>query len=344
MPKKLCALFLIWMFIALLMPQASGALSYDRAFIDHVGDVNKYSSVNSLVGLNVQGKEYLDIASVESFEAGENITIVLTLVANAEIRQDSLIMYNIIIYTSQDNSTGYNVAYSFGFCVVIDFENKINVDLSNAVNLSSNNNSISVDLPKTTFFSNATCFGLDAYAMEDDGAFFYLDHVNELPMAEQGDWGWVAGYIVNDEGSPIESSEIRDMGGNVVSQVEVNGSFMFKIVPGYHEFEVWYDTPIGWRKLAEFNATVIKGQTSDVGNIVASGRPNWTKLGDDGTGQYLIAGIIAGAAGAVLAVWVIKKKRKGMKAESDKALAEDPGQSELDEMKREALDDDSSPE
>ena len=151
---------------------------------DPAGDILFFNETNNGTTTEMMG---LDIKWIESSVDGEgNVVISIDLKARERFIIDNSTKYVLRIFTTPDNSTGFNITYRNETVELVTFNTTgegEKIDLSE--NLTFNNQRddeiLEVEVQISRFLENVSYFNIDAYSMMITDNATYLDYTGQMP-------------------------------------------------------------------------------------------------------------------------------------------------------------------
>lgn len=195
----------------------SGYSDYGELFSfeyqDPAGDVLLYNMTNN--GTTTE-KSGLDIKWVRSSEDGKgNVVIKVDLKARDKFIIDNSTKYVVRVFTTPDNSTGFNITYTNLTAELVFFNAtgemmKYDVISNVSINDERDDEIMEIEVNITKFLSNISHFNIDAYSMMITSNATYLDFISQLP----GHPEFVNPEVENVEGLDTDGNGVSDDGPN----------------------------------------------------------------------------------------------------------------------------------
>lgn len=172
-------LFFIFIFAGLT---SEADVNYELTYSDPAGDVLDYNETWHLNG-TVDKYPQIDLKWLKSYnDTYGNVVLRLEVKKNQVIEKSNYTRYAFRIFTSQDNSTGYNVTYKNGTTTITDFNNTIEDDLTAETSIIFDSGEVLlVNISKDNYLNNTSHFNIDAYTWKEAGNHTYIDYVSEIP-------------------------------------------------------------------------------------------------------------------------------------------------------------------
>jgi hypothetical protein len=157
-------------------------VDYEIDYPDPAGDVLKFNESWSQVG-TVETQPQIDIKWLRSAnDTLGNVVLRMEFKNNLVIEKSNETRYVFRIFTSQDNSTGYNVTYQNETTIIINFNHTMEEDItSNTSVIDDNGEILLVEISKNKYLDNNSYFNLDAFTWKEQGNMTYIDYNSEIP-------------------------------------------------------------------------------------------------------------------------------------------------------------------
>ncbi len=201
------ALFLIIHLILISTFSVSAQVDYDLTYQDPAGDVLRFNETWTDKG-TVDSQSKIDIKWLRSEDETANVSLRMEFKNNQVIEQSNETKYVFRIFTSQDNSTGYNITYRNGTSIISDFNEAFQEDMtSNTTIIDDNGEVLIVKVSKEMYLANITHYNIDGFTWKESGNETFIDYVSEIP-GHPADTGTV---VDQDDEDPKEEEGILDM-------------------------------------------------------------------------------------------------------------------------------------
>ncbi len=176
-------------------------VDYELSYSDPAEDVVKFNETWSNLG-TVGTQSLIDIKWLRSLnETQDTVLLRMEFKNNLVLEMSNETKYVFRIFTSSDNSTGYNITYINGSAVISNFQNTLSEDMtSNTSVIDDNGEVLLVEISKDKYLTNITYFNLDGFTWKEQGNHTYIDYVSEIP-GHPGETGTV---VDQDNGDPKE--------------------------------------------------------------------------------------------------------------------------------------------
>jgi hypothetical protein len=190
--------------IAFLTPVLA-EIEYELTYQDPAGDVLEFNETWSNKG-PVDSQPRLDIKWLRSSDdTMGNATLRLEFKNNQIIEESNETKYVFRIFTSNDNSTGYNITYKNGTSSISDFNNTFQEDMSsNTSKIDDNGEVLVVKVKKSKYLDNISYYNVDAFTWKEQENRTYIDYVSDIP-GHPGE----TGTVVDQDGE--DSSEDKGL-------------------------------------------------------------------------------------------------------------------------------------
>ncbi len=165
-------------------------VDYEIDYQDPAGDVLEFNESWSQVGV-VETQPQIDLKWLRSSNDTQgNVVLRMEFKNNQIIEKSNETRYVFRIFTSQDNSIGYNVTYQNETAIITNFNNTLeeNITISTSI-IDDNGDVLLVEISKIKYLDNITYFNIDAFTWKEQGNMTYIDYVSEIPghPGETGD-------------------------------------------------------------------------------------------------------------------------------------------------------------
>lgn len=195
-----CFLITVGLFFIILLSglKSKADVNYELTFQDPAGDVLDYNETWHLNG-TVDIYPQIDLKWLKSYnDTDGNVVLRLEVKNNQVIEKSNYTMYVFRIFTSADNSTGYNVTYKNGSTTITNFNNTIEDDLTAETSIILDNGEVLlVNISKNDYLNNTSHFNIDAHTWKEAGNHTYIDYVSEIP-GHPGETGDVVDQVHED--------------------------------------------------------------------------------------------------------------------------------------------------
>jgi len=167
----------------LLIPPsfAHADVDFETDYQDPAEDVIEFNETWSNVGFAV-GQDQVDIKGLESEnDTSGNVVLTLDLKGKSKIEMSNQTKYVFRIFTSQDNSTGYNITFINGTAKITNWNNTVEDDITINASTADDDELLVVEVSKNKYLSNITYFNIDAYTWMEEWNRTFIDYVSEIP-------------------------------------------------------------------------------------------------------------------------------------------------------------------
>jgi hypothetical protein len=157
-------------------------IEYDLTYQDPAGDVLEFNETWSNRG-TVDSQSQIDIKWLISSEGtADNMSLRLEFKNNQIIEESNETKYVFRIFTSQDNSTGYNITYMNGSSFIANFNKTFHEDMSsNTSKINDKGEVLVIKVLKNRYLLNISYYNIDAFTWKGQGNKTYIDYVSEIP-------------------------------------------------------------------------------------------------------------------------------------------------------------------
>jgi hypothetical protein len=164
------------------IPHVTADVGYELTYQDPAGDVLKFNETWTNQG-SVDSESQIDLKWLKSSnDTLGNVSIRMEFKNNQVIEESNETKYVIRIFTSQDNSTGYNITYKKGSSMISSFDNITQEDMtSNTSKIQDKGEVLVVKVSKSRYLHNISHFNIDAYTWKEHDDLTYIDYVSEIP-------------------------------------------------------------------------------------------------------------------------------------------------------------------
>ncbi len=151
---------------------------------DPAGDIQFFNETNNGTATEMMG---LDIKWIRSSVDGEgNVVISIDLKSREHFIIDNSTKYVLRIFTTPDNSTGFNVTYRNGTVELVTFNTtgegeKIDLSANLTFNNERDDEILEIEVQIYRFLENVSYFNIDAYSMMITDNATYLDYTGQMP-------------------------------------------------------------------------------------------------------------------------------------------------------------------
>jgi hypothetical protein len=165
-------------------------IDYEMDYQDPAGDVLQFNESWSQVG-TVETQPQIDIKWLRSSnDTLGNVVLRMEFKNNQIIEESNETRYVFRIFTSLDNTTGYNVTYQNETAIITNFNHTLEEDIiGNASIIDDNGEALFVEISKNKYLANISYYNIDAFTWKEQGNMTYIDYVSEIPghPGETGD-------------------------------------------------------------------------------------------------------------------------------------------------------------
>ncbi|MHA2281210.1 MAG: hypothetical protein ACXAC5_10190 [Promethearchaeota archaeon] len=182
-------------------------VDYEFDYQDPAGDVLEFNETWSNVG-TVDSHPQIDMKWLRSSnDTSDNVTIRMEFRNNQVIEISNETKYVIRIFTSSDNSTGYNITFINGSSTILSFDNSTMEDMaSNTSIIDDKGEVLVIKVSKSKYLNNISYFNLDAFTWKETQNRTYIDYISEIP-GHPGETGTV---VDQENGDSKEEKGILD--------------------------------------------------------------------------------------------------------------------------------------
>ncbi len=151
---------------------------------DPAGDILFFNETNNGTTTEMMG---LDIKWIRSSVDGEgNVVISIDLKARERFIIDNSTKYVLRIFTTPDNSTGFNITYRNETVELVTFNTtgegeKIDLSANLTFNNEKDDEILEIEVQISRFLENVSYFNIDAYSMMITENATYLDYTGQMP-------------------------------------------------------------------------------------------------------------------------------------------------------------------
>jgi hypothetical protein len=181
--KIFCLILLILLqFIIFSSCLVSAEVEYEFDYQDPAGDVLEFNETWSNVG-TVDSQSQIDMKWLRSSnDTSDNVTIRMEFRNNQVIEISNDTKYVIRIFTSQDNSTGYNITFINGSTTILSFDNTTLEDMSSNTSIINDKGEVLVvKVSKDKYLNNISYYNIDAFTWKETQNRTYIDYISEIP-------------------------------------------------------------------------------------------------------------------------------------------------------------------
>ena len=196
--------FLIFLvFIVAIIGNVYAEVNYEFDYQDPAGDVLDFNETWHNIG-TVDSEPRIDLKWLRSSsDIQGNVELRMEFKNNQIIEQSNDTKYVFRIFTSQDNSTGYNITYINGSATISNFNNTLNEDMTaNMTIFDDQGEVLVVIISKARYLDNITYFNVDAFTWKEKENHTFIDYVSEVP-GHPGE----TGTVVDGENGDTEEDE-----------------------------------------------------------------------------------------------------------------------------------------
>jgi hypothetical protein len=175
--------FLIFLvFIIAIIGNVYAEVNYEFDHQDPAGDVLDFNETWHNVG-TVDSEPQIDLKWLRSSnDTLGNVELRMEFKNNQIIEQSDDTKYVFRIFTSQDNSTGYNITYINSSATISNLNNTIEEDMTaNMTIIDDKGEVLVVTISKARYLDNITFFNADAYTWKEGGNHTFIDYISEVP-------------------------------------------------------------------------------------------------------------------------------------------------------------------
>jgi hypothetical protein len=200
-------IFLVSQLLLITAFSVIAQVDYDLTYQDPAGDVLRFNETWTEKG-TVDSQSKIDIKWLRSEEIPGNVSLRMEFKNNQVIEESNETKYVFRIFTSQDNSTGYNITYRNGTSVISDFNETFQEDMtSNTTIIDDNGEVLIIRVSKTRYLANITHYNIDGFTWKEHGNETFIDYVSEIP-GHPADTGTV---VDQEEDDSKEEEGLLDM-------------------------------------------------------------------------------------------------------------------------------------
>ena len=151
---------------------------------DPAGDILFFNETNNGTTTEMMG---LDIKWIRSSVDGEgNVVISIDLKARERFIIDNSTKYVLRVFTTPDNSTGFNITYMNETVELVTFNTtgggeKIDLSANLTFNNGKDDEILEIEVQISRFLENVSYFNIDAYSMMITDNATYLDYTGQMP-------------------------------------------------------------------------------------------------------------------------------------------------------------------
>jgi hypothetical protein len=175
-------IFSLFLFLLISSSFVLADVDYEMDYQDPAGDVLKFNESWSQVG-TVETQPQIDIKWLRSSNDTQgNVVLRLEFKNNQVIEKSNETRYVFRVFTSQDNSTGYNVTYKNETTIITDFNNTLKEEITNSTSIIDDNGEVLlVEISKNKYLDNISYYNIDAFTWKEQSNMTYIDYVSEIP-------------------------------------------------------------------------------------------------------------------------------------------------------------------
>jgi hypothetical protein len=200
-------LFIMIQLILIPTFSVSAQVDYDLTYQDPAGDVLRFNETWTEKG-TVDSQSKIDIKWLRSEYETANVSLRMEFKNNQVIEESNGTKYVFRVFTSHDNSTGYNITYRNGTSFISDFNETFQEDMTvNTTIVNDNGEVIIIKVSKGRYLANITHYNIDGFTWKESGNETFIDYVSEIP-GHPADTGTV---VDQEEDDPKEEDGILDM-------------------------------------------------------------------------------------------------------------------------------------
>lgn len=131
----------------------------------------------------VETQTLIDIKWLRSLnETQDTVVLRMEFKNNQVLEMSNETKYVFRIFTSSDNSTGYNITYINGSSTISNFQDTFSEDMiSNTTVVDDHGEVLVVEISKNKYLNNITYYNIDAFTWKEQGNKTYIDYVSEIP-------------------------------------------------------------------------------------------------------------------------------------------------------------------
>jgi hypothetical protein len=179
--------------------------NYEIDFQDPAGDVLEFNETWHEKE-TVDSQPQIDIKWLRSAnDTLGNVVLRMEFRNHQTIEIANETIYAFRIFTSSDNSTGYNITYQNGSAVISNFNHTLEENITSNISIVYDKGEVLlVHISKNRYLSNITHFNIDAYTWKEQQNSTYIDYVSEIP----GHPGATGTVLEEDGGDSEDDSDI----------------------------------------------------------------------------------------------------------------------------------------
>jgi hypothetical protein len=184
-PRNLERVGLCYLIILLSLMAATcivtAEVNYEFAYQDPAGDVLELNETGSELG-TVATQQHLDIKWLRGEnDTHGNVILRLEFKSKENIEVSNITKYVFRIFTSEDNSTGYNITYQNGSAIISNFNNTFEENMTSNISIIPGNGEVlTVKVLKSKYLGDIEYFNVHAFTWKEMGNRTYHDYVSEL--------------------------------------------------------------------------------------------------------------------------------------------------------------------
>lgn len=178
-----CLILLVLIqFIFVSFHSVFAEVAYEYDYQDPAGDVLEFNETWTNKG-TVDSQPQMDMKWLRSSnDSSDNVTIRMEFRNNQVIEISNNTKYVIRIFTSQDNSTGYNITFINGSSTILSFDNVTLEDMtSNTSIIDDKGEILVVKVSKSKYLNNISYYNIDAFTWKEHRDKTYIDYISEIP-------------------------------------------------------------------------------------------------------------------------------------------------------------------
>ena len=190
-------------FLVAIFSNVCAEVNYEFDHQDPAGDVLDFNETWHNVG-TVDSEPQIDLKWLRSSsDTLGNVELRMEFKNNQVIEQSNDTKYVFRIFTSQDNTTGFNITYINGSATISNFNNTIEEDMTMNISIVDDKGEVlTVKVSKARYLDNITFFNADAYTWKEEGNHTFIDYISEVP-GHPGE----TGTVVDGENGDTEEDE-----------------------------------------------------------------------------------------------------------------------------------------
>jgi hypothetical protein len=161
----------------------SADLVYELDYQDPAEDVLEFNETWSKQE-DVKTQPQIDLKWLRSSnDTSDNVTIRMEFKNDQVIEISNDTKYVIRIFTSSDNSTGYNITYINGSSTILSFDNVTREDMTSNTSIIDDKKGevLEVKVSKNRYLNNITYYNIDAFTWKETSNRTYIDYISEIP-------------------------------------------------------------------------------------------------------------------------------------------------------------------